>query len=302
MHFGAIHSPKFANLLKFYPRAQTVWSHFFTTGATKSATLLPHALFARVNSNIGLVRSRTQLSSTNCATLLAHHLELTMTTSRAKTGAAWINQGHWKLLARLQTWRAIIFSRVCLWVCLSVCLCVSGRHFEGPRDAFLKISKNSQKSQNSNFEILVHYFLRLCLVCIVKKISTPFEQNWRRRYIKFAPMAIPAMALLQQHDARRYIVIEPASCCDRSSGGIPNCGHSELGAQSGHKNPPACTIGYQHYDFPLVVNSNDYWHIQPFQWYAYKYIDNVQRHFQVSFKLITFLNEAWCRTCNIDQK
>jgi len=26
------------------------------------------------------------------------------------------------MLARLQTWRAIIFSRVCLWICLSVCL------------------------------------------------------------------------------------------------------------------------------------------------------------------------------------
>ena len=30
--------------------------------------------------------------------------------------------GHARLLARLQTWRAIIFSRVCLWVCVSVCL------------------------------------------------------------------------------------------------------------------------------------------------------------------------------------
>jgi len=27
--------------------------------------------------------------------------------------------------------------------------------------------------------------------------------------LKFAPMAIPAMALLQQHDARRDILIEP---------------------------------------------------------------------------------------------
>jgi len=35
---------------------------------------------------------------------------------------------------------------------------------EGPRDAFLKISKNSQKSQNSNFKILVHHFLHLCLL------------------------------------------------------------------------------------------------------------------------------------------
>jgi len=50
--------------------------------------------------------------------------------------------------------------------------------------------QNSQKSQNSNLKILVHHFLRLCLLCNVKK-STRFEQNWRRRYIlKSAPIAI----------------------------------------------------------------------------------------------------------------
>jgi len=31
-------------------------------------------------------------------------------------------------------------------------------------------------------------------------------------------MAIPAMALLQQHDAWRDILIEPAACSDRSVG------------------------------------------------------------------------------------
>jgi len=31
-------------------------------------------------------------------------------------------------------------------------------------------------------------------------------------------VAIPAVALLQQHDARRDILIEPAACSDRSSG------------------------------------------------------------------------------------
>jgi len=74
------------------------------------------------------------------------------------------------------------------------------------------------------------------------------------------------MALLQQHDARRHILIEPAarrrpaieavfapsSECpqfrmppsfDRwKLGGIPNWGHSELGAQSGRKNEPACAM------------------------------------------------------------
>jgi len=55
--------------------------------------------------------------------------------------------------------------------------------------------------------------------------------------LKFAPTAIPAMALLQQHDARWDIVIEPAA---RRHAAIEAWGHSELGAQSGHKNPPAC--------------------------------------------------------------
>jgi len=40
-------------------------------------------------------------------------------------------------------------------------------------------------------------------------------------------MAIPAMALLQQHDARRDIVIEPAA---RRRAAIEARGHSELQA------------------------------------------------------------------------
>jgi len=50
-------------------------------------------------------------------------------------------------------------------------------------------------------------------------------------------MAIPAMALLQQHDSRRHIAIEPAA---RRHPAIEARGHSELGAQSGRKNQPAC--------------------------------------------------------------
>jgi len=45
--------------------------------------------------------------------------------------------------------------------------------------------------------------------------------------LKFAPMAIPVMALLQQHDAHRDIVIEPAA---RRRAAIEARGHSELGA------------------------------------------------------------------------
>jgi len=44
--------------------------------------------------------------------------------------------------------------------------------------------------------------------------------------LKFAPMAIPAVALLQQHDARRDIMIEPAA---RQRAVFEAWGHSELG-------------------------------------------------------------------------
>jgi len=50
-------------------------------------------------------------------------------------------------------------------------------------------------------------------------------------------MAIPAVALLQQHDARRHILIEPAV---RRRPAIEARGHLELGAQSGRKNQLAC--------------------------------------------------------------
>jgi len=57
-------------------------------------------------------------------------------------------------------------------------------------------------------------------------------------------MTIPAMALLQQHDARRDILIEPAARrrATIETRGIPNWGSSELGAQSGRKNQPACLL------------------------------------------------------------
>ena len=50
-------------------------------------------------------------------------------------------------------------------------------------------------------------------------------------------MAIPAMALLQQQDGRRDILIEPAV---RRRTAIEARGHSELGAQLGRKNQLAC--------------------------------------------------------------
>jgi len=49
-------------------------------------------------------------------------------------------------------------------------------------------------------------------------------------------MAILAMTLLQQHDTRRDILIEPAAL----RAAIEAQEHSELGAQSGRKNQPVC--------------------------------------------------------------
>jgi len=35
---------------------------------------------------------------------------------------------------------------------------------------------------------------------------------------------------------------------------------------------------------------------------CYKYMDNIQWHFQVPFKVITFFYAAWWRTCNFDHE
>jgi len=70
---------------------------FFINGAIRSAILLAHAAFASVNSSSrpSETKNSSVESMTNCATLLQHNLELTMTV--IKTGAVGINHGHWKL-------------------------------------------------------------------------------------------------------------------------------------------------------------------------------------------------------------
>jgi len=78
--------------------------------------------------------------------------------------------------------------------------------------------------------------------------------------LKFAPMAIPAMALLQQHNVQRDILIEPVAWrhggVQRSKlGGIPKWGHSELGVQSGHKNQPACLLSLLLLPFYGYINT-----------------------------------------------
>jgi len=69
-------------------------------------------------------------------------------------------------------------------------------------------------------------------------------------------MAIPAMALLQHHDARRDILIEPAAQRQMKLGIIPNWGRSQLGTQSGLKNQPACFPSFSRYssECPRVPN------------------------------------------------
>ena len=63
-------------------------------------------------------------------------------------------------------------------------------------------------------------------LCIVKKLDSVRTKLTEEIFLKFAPMAIPAMALLQQHDARWDILIEPAA---RWHAVIEARGHSEMG-------------------------------------------------------------------------
>jgi len=67
-------------------------------------------------------------------------------------------------------------------------------------------------------------------------------------------MVILAMALLQQHDARQDILIELAARrhAPIEALGHSEQGHSELGAQTGRKNQPACLIFLCH----VIVKCN----------------------------------------------
>jgi len=90
-------------------------------------------------------------------------------------------------------------------------------------------------------------------------------------------MAIPAMVLLQQHEARRDTVIEPAARCRAAiearghselrafrTAGIRNWGRLEVGRNRTIKNPPACLsvclsiAAYPHYctDPDVTCNSD----------------------------------------------
>jgi len=89
--------------------------------------------------------------------------------------------------------------------------------------------------------------LRLCLLCIVKKFDSTRTKLTEEIHFEVFPYGdsgdgIAAAARLSPGYCNTG---GAASCCDRSSGafrtaGIRNWGRSELGEQSGRKNPPAC--------------------------------------------------------------
>ena len=102
-------------------------------------------------------------------------------------------------------------------------------------EAELKVHQTFWKLQKSlkNHRIRISKFWSiifscLCLLCIVKKLDSIRTKLTEEIGFEVCPMAIPAMALLQQHDARRDILIEPAAWqggVQRSKlGGIPNWG------------------------------------------------------------------------------
>ena len=102
-------------------------------------------------------------------------------------------------------------------------------------------------------KILVHDFLRLCLLCIVKIFWLDSNKTHEGDTFWNLPHGNSGnciAAAAQRSPGYCNWTGGAASCCDRSSGafrtaGIRNWRRSELGAQSGRKNPPACmTVRY----------------------------------------------------------
>jgi len=181
------------------------------------------------------------------------------------------------MLAWLQTWRALIFSRVCLSVCLSVCVTLTGTSTLqrkpfwrilvtrtllwsslaatimvqiGRRGTARRLFENFKKSKK-NHRIRISKFWSIIFFASVSPVycekiwldsnktdggdtfwSLPFQQPsyraaaalaaWRRRAATVDDRCADPEMLHPHHSAD------------------PNWGHSELGAQLGRKNQPAC--------------------------------------------------------------
>jgi len=104
-------------------------------------------------------------------------------------------------------WRNLV-TRTLLWSSLAANIMVQIGCRETARRLFENFKKFS-KSLNSNFKILVHHFLRLCLLCIVKKF------DWgRNRAVKTHGL----VCLSVYHDRARPLQkrLNRSSCRSRS--------------------------------------------------------------------------------------
>jgi len=128
------------------------------------------------------------------------------------------------VLARLQTWRAIIFSRVCLSVC--VCLWPAILPFSKITDA----KNDGPEFWNSNSVIF-----DFCLLCIVKKIR--LDSNKTDGGDRF--WTLPLWRFRQWHCCSST-TLGGIFWLNRRRAAIEAWGRSELGAQSGRQNQPAC--------------------------------------------------------------
>ena len=174
-----------------------------------------------------------------------------------------------QFLARLQTWRTLFSSEfVCLSVCLSVCLWLALLPFNVDRFWWNLVTRTLLWSSLAA-TIMVQIGRRgtaRCLFENFKKFSKITEfvfQNSCQSFLAsvspvyctkigldsnktdgVCPIVIPAMALLQQHDARRDILNEPAARrrAPIKARVIPNWGHSNWGRNRARKNQPACSF------------------------------------------------------------
>ena len=96
---------------------------------------------------------------------------------------------------------------------------------------------------------MVHHFC-VCVTCVLSKNFDSIRTKLAEQiHFELCPYGDSVMALLQQHDARRDIVIEPAA---RRRAAIESRGHSELrafgtgGVRNWGRNRAIKTTGLSH--------------------------------------------------------
>jgi len=106
-------------------------------------------------------------------------------------------------------WRNLV-TRTLLWCSLAATIMVQIGRRETAQRLFENL-KNSQKSHNSNFQILVHHFLRLCLLCIVKKFDSIWTKLTEEIHFEVCPYGHNAST-----DATPLSTLQAATCCGES--------------------------------------------------------------------------------------